>query len=94
MSKDENGEKIPLNNQMYAEFNLKKPNLSGFNDNIKVDKTAKRSVSSKGKDMKGKDNFSGAKTNYDESNGFDTRGSHPSFPDVGRGRVSENCAFD
>ena len=71
LSKDENGEKIPLNNQMYAEFNLKKPNLSGFNDNIKVDKTAKRSVSSKGKDMKGKDNFSGAKTNYDESNGFD-----------------------
>jgi outer membrane protein OmpA-like peptidoglycan-associated protein len=74
MSKTASGEKIPVEKQMIVTFKLKKPNLSGMNDNVKVDKTAQRGGSNSGREAgreAGRDNSSGAKTNYDDSNGYD-----------------------
>ena len=71
MAKTASGEKIPVEKQMIVTFKLKKPNLSGMNDNVKVDKTAQRGRSNSGREA-GRDNSSGAKTNYDDSkNGYD-----------------------
>lgn len=71
MAKTASGEKIPVEKQMIVTFKLKKPNLSGMNDNVKVDKTAQRGGSNSGREA-GRDNSSGAKTNYDDSkNGYD-----------------------